>query len=336
MCLERSLSVLMVFEQLLCGGFETHLYSLCKYLRGRGHQITLHGRLVADVWKKEYADLGIGITLKPEQGQYDVIHAHPLLWGLLRGHELSLRLSRPLVVTYHGPYLEAIQEVRRGASAIIAVSQEVYNCVGTGQIIENGIDLDNFAPVPHVNCGSFVASYVGRLTSERCAMVEALIDACEIAGAKCEIIGADQWPGMRQLDRKYEDVIWHGAHMDTRALVARSDVVFSTGRGVREAMSMGRPAVVLNSMGYDGLVTPENVELLRTHNFSGRAMYRHFSVQAIADDIMVLKNNKGFRKDLTSWGVDYAKRHFALHDMALHTETVYRDVLVKHARNRAQ
>lgn len=328
MCVEQSLSILMVFEQLLCGGFETHLYSLCKYLRGRGHQITLHGRLVADVWKKEYADLGISITMKPEQGQYDVIHAHPLLWGLLRGHELSLRLSRPLVVTYHGPYLEAIQEMRRGASAIIAVSQEVHNRVGTGEIIENGIDLDCFAPLPHMSCGGFVATYVGRLTSERYAMVEALIDACEIAGAKCEIIGEDQCPGMRQSDRKYGDVIWHGAHMDIRALVARSDVVFSTGRGVRESMSMGRPVAVLNSMGYDGLVTPENVELLRAYNFSGRAAGRDCSAQSIARDITALRNDKGFRKELSSWGVDYARKHFGLRDMAVYTEAVYRKVLV--------
>lgn len=318
----HGLNILMIFEQLIDGGFETHLYGLCKYLKRLGHEITLYGKAIDDIWREQYAELDINFVSKPEQGQYDVIHAHSLFWAVLRGHELSLRLSRPLVITYHGLFLEGIDEARRGASAIIAVSREVQKLVGSGEIIENGIDLEYFKPVPKED-DDFVVTYLGRLDSSRHDMIETLIEACGIAGVKCEIIG-DRLEFVH-----YPHVTWHGVHMDVRPYVARSSAVFSTGRGIREAMSMGRPVVVLNSMGYDGIITPENVELLRKYNFSGRATGKDFDVQDIADDIMILKNNPETWQYLAKWSREYARENFSLHHMALYTDAIYRKVLGK-------
>ena len=55
-----------------------------------------------------------------------------------------------------------------------------------------------------------------------------------------------------------------------RAAMQWADLVCTSGRGVYEALSCGKNAMVVNWCGIDGMVTPESILELRKCNCSGR------------------------------------------------------------------
>jgi len=52
-----------------------------------------------------------------------------------------------------------------------------------------------------------------------------------------------------------------------------SDLVSGSGRGIMEAMAVGKPVIILNKSGMGQIVTPSNIDDVAYYNFSGR----HFS-----------------------------------------------------------
>jgi hypothetical protein len=63
------------------------------------------------------------------------------------------------------------------------------------------------------------------------------------------------------------------------------DIVITSGRGAIEAMMCGCVPLIMADCGDDGLVTPENFEILMHFNFSGRATKRSFNEIELAAEI---------------------------------------------------
>jgi hypothetical protein len=83
--------------------------------------------------------------------------------------------------------------------------------------------------------------------------------------------------GEQEVDRAVTEagaVLWKseypGHHWDAQVLIGSVDIVAGTGRGVCEAISCERAAIVIGKFGCDGMVTPANIDALEEFNFSGR------------------------------------------------------------------
>jgi len=86
-----------------------------------------------------------------------------------------------------------------------------------------------------------------------------------------------------------------------------ADVVVSLGRGVVEAMLCGRVPLVFDVHGGDGLVTPDNFDLLRHCNFSGRSLRHEYTIADLVGE---------FGKYRPAYGVELRKRALAGHGLA--------------------
>jgi len=69
---------------------------------------------------------------------------------------------------------------------------------------------------------------------------------------------------------KFKNPVW-----DIEREIRQNELIISLGRGACEALSCGRPVLVLDSRPYqplmaDGLITPGNINEFSTCNFSGR------------------------------------------------------------------
>lgn len=317
------LKILLVTGNLLLGGLETHVYDLCCGLLTRGHQVSLYAPYIEAELRHRLVQKGVTLTNRPEAAEFDIIHAHPWTWGLLRGLELSILTNKPLVATYHGRYRIVWDELRRHGAQIIAVSAEVQSYLGSGTVIENGIDVNWFKPVGTAPASDpFTISFVGRLGGERWRAVNVLAEVSDALGLQLHVVG-DHKNLENQPVVKKKDIVWHGPLADIRPVLRASHVVFTTGRGVREAMASGRPVAVLNSLEYDGVVTEENVGVLRYYNFSGRATRRRPVKDLLATDIERLITDSRYWSYLATWGRQYAEEHFRIETMIDAHEKIY-------------
>jgi tetratricopeptide (TPR) repeat protein len=67
--------------------------------------------------------------------------------------------------------------------------------------------------------------------------------------------------------------------------INKSDIVFSLGRGIIEAMMCGRVPIVFDSNGGDGIVTSKNIGDLMKRNFSGRTRNQLFTKDDLVAEI---------------------------------------------------
>jgi len=89
----------------------------------------------------------VSFTCSCEKGKYDIVHAH---FGLTLVSMLFVRV--PVVVTFHGsdllvnPTKYISRLLAPMASKVILVSQKLKECLGYGEVISCGIDVQKFAP----------------------------------------------------------------------------------------------------------------------------------------------------------------------------------------------
>lgn len=69
-------------------------------------------------------------------------------------------------------------------------------------------------------------------------------------------------------------------------VLARHDVVVSIGKTVQYAMAMGIPVYNYDRFGGSGYITPENVLVEESANFSGRSFFTKKTAEQIADEIV--------------------------------------------------
>lgn len=85
--------------------------------------------------------------------------------------------------------------------------------------------------------------------------------------------------------------------------IAGAEVVMSLGRGVLEAMALGRAAYVFGVAGVDGWVTADSYPVLESDGFSGRAFGNPIDFDALVDDL------SGWSAEMGEVGRDLACRN---------------------------
>jgi glycosyltransferase involved in cell wall biosynthesis len=240
-------------------GSESYTYSVATALLRAGHApICFSPRLGR--MAQHLRDAGVEVTqdLATLEEPVDVIHAH-------HRHEALLAQARfpsvPLVLVAHGvlPWQEHPLRGFAGADLVVAVSEEVAASLLEQHgldprrlwLVRNGVDLERFRAPPPAFPPRRLLALSNKLRPEGLAVLE---QVCSERGLELSVCGSAR-----------------GApRFDVEAALAEADVVVTLGRGVLEATACGRPVIVFDQAGGDGLLTPECFEVFRRRNFSGR------------------------------------------------------------------
>jgi len=258
-------------------GSETLLLTLIEALCEGGCELAVYARHLDRAWADRFCGRDIFLTddLKSlESRSFDLAHVqHSSCLIDVRAVFPQL----PIVFSSLGvlPFLEQPPPFECGIAQYLAISEEVRaNLIDKGipshkiEIVRNLVSESRFSCIKPLSSRPERILVISNRMND--AKKNILREAALFVGATIRFIGgADGATPQKQL----VDAI-NGA-----------DLVVSLGRGVVEAMLCGRVPLVFDIHGGDGLVTPDNLEILRTSNFSGRYYRKEYTVSAFVSEL---------------------------------------------------
>jgi glycosyltransferase involved in cell wall biosynthesis len=332
--------IMHIAETLSFGGLETQLITLCREFIRLGHQPFIFSMVMSPEFQSQLDQAGIDYIVEPTPGGktrnyiaqngIQVLHGHPAA-TLYVGTTIGAELNLPVVITYHGLYGWAWQ-VHKSISHFVCVSQEVYDklspdplAAGKATVIQNGIDCSIFQPSGTGGTGHNIL-FIGRLDPDKYHAVKIVINALSSL-PNIELSVAGSGPYFDQLRLEAPGFVkCLGYIADMPEVINRADIVIGTGRGIREAMACGKPAIALDACGYDGLVTPETIVPLEYQNFSGRSG-RQLNQEYLLQDILKIIDNPAARAEIGQWSRQYALEHYSSTTAALKHLVIYNQLI---------
>lgn len=338
------MDVLMVTADLFTSGLTTHVLSLARALRRRGHRVHLaltHPPTVGHHRKAYLRELEQAevrtLVLPPPAAvvdwcqrpgtHYDLVHVHSAR-SLEHGQRLAAAMGIPLVVTCHGLGLQQphFRPALEAAARLICVGPRIAATLDHFRdklaIIGNGVDLQRFRP--GVREAAFTILYAGRVDRRKRPGVIALCHAVDRLPADVRFWVASNRP---LPSRRAEHLGWRP---DVHRYMARAHVVVGTGLAVREGMASGTACLVLGHR-YHGLVDPESLSEERFPDFSGLdPMDAEPAADAIHRDLALLYGNRPLLNRFMESGRRCAEARFSLEAMVDATLRVYQEALAAH------
>ena len=284
-----------------------------------------------------------GLTDIIKRYNVNIIHAHARIPAWI-SQWVSYVTGCPYITTSHGIYSTGwgMGLITTWGRKVIAVSEDVKKHLVNGfrvspdkiVVIPNGIDLEQFDP-QNIDSSLVEAQlglkeddlkiiYISRLMGARGEIALRLIEAMpEIAKVfprvSLVIVGeGDKFEAIKQMADRFNlrsnqnKVIVTGARLDTPVFMNMADVAVGVGRVALEAMAMEKPVIIAGEAGFMGILGPENFEIARKHNFSGRGADMKTDASNIADAIKTLLADGKIRRELGSFGRQAVVRHFSL------------------------
>ncbi len=334
--------IMHIAENLNFGGLETQLITLCREFIRLGHHPFIFSMVMSPEFRSQLAHAGIDYIVEPSPGEkiknyiaqnrIQVLHGHPAA-TIYVSATLGTELNLPVVVTYHGLYGWAWQ-IHKSISHFVCVSQEVHdklapdpNASGKLTIIQNGIDCNIFKPSGTGGTGYNIL-FIGRLDPDKYYAVKIVINALSsLSNVELSVAGSGSY--FDQLRSEAPGFVkCLGYIADMPEIINKADIVIGTGRGVREAMACGKPAIALDACGYGGLVTPETIGPLEYHNFSGRSGGK-LTEEKFLQDILKIIGNPAARAEIGQWSRQYALEHYSSTAAALKHLVIYNQLITK-------
>lgn len=266
-------------------GSEVFTFTIADFLKRKGARITVLSKYVDDSIRRYFEQIGVKVVqdiANLGEDTFDVAHIHHNVMAM----EVRRRFPNlPLVFLSHGvlPFLEQNPPIDIGISYYLAVSEEVReNILRLGiseqhlEIFRNIVDSNKFSPRTVLPARPSRALILSNKLDE--ATEKTIKSACGRLGI------ATNFAGMR----------FGVIHQDYLPFaINQADIVFTLGRGVIEAMMCGRVPIVLDYLGGDGMVTPDNLEHLMKRNFSSRTYNRKFDVDELVKEIELYQPSFG-------------------------------------------
>lgn len=290
------------------GGAETHILTLARVLRRRGHHVhilsaggayipaLISSKIDHTTLPLDRKDI-VSVTRSAKEiwniatsGRYDVVHAHGRIPAFICGMLSKRGGFPPFAVTAHGFYDPA--PPRRAFTLwgrrTIAVSEDVKKFIvekykldpGSVDVIINGVDTDVPAHQPSKRLRIVTAS---RLDSDT-ALCPTLLcelmprirkDHPELDPTLTVVGGGDRLSEMREAARLANAqspgaVTVAGSVLDMPSILARADIFVGSSRAALEAMAAGVPVVLCSDMGCDGVLDETNLKRAEETNFTCR------------------------------------------------------------------
>lgn len=302
------LRILLVATRMGIGGAETHILTLSRALKKRGHHVCIissggaylpalisaqieHVTLPLDCKDirsvtKSYREIWKIATV----GRYDVVHAHGRIPAFICGM-LSRRAGfPPFAVTAHGFYDPA--PPRRALTLWgrrnIAVSEDVKSFIvekykldpASIDIITNGVDTD--VP-PHQESTRLRIVTASRLDGDT-ALTPTLLcelmprirrDFPHLDPTLTVVGGGSKLPELREAARLANSqspgaITVAGNALDMPSILARADIFVGSSRAALEAMAASVPVILCSDMGCDGVLDETNLRRAEETNFTCR------------------------------------------------------------------
>jgi|GEM_PF-1641380 len=257
-------------------GSEVYTLTIAEWLKRAGHEVVVYSKYV-DKIKIEFDRLSIPVVQNLSEikdQKFDIAHVHHNINAIeVRYHFPKL----PIVFLSHGviPFLEQPPSNEIGISKYLAVSNEVKN-----NLIEHGINAENITIIGNlVDTNKFRLHVPPNPSPKNVLVISAKID--EVSANKiieaCKLLGLQyKFVGGRFGEVTQEKLI---------ELINQSDLIFSLGRGIIEAILCERVSFVFDKNGGDGIVTSFNYDQIASSNFSGRCYSKQFSIEEIVNEI---------------------------------------------------
>lgn len=320
------------------GGLHENVFSTVAYSLDKGYKTTVlckEGPFAERLRRKgsqviitdfESIDNTVEKVLFEKVSNFDVIHTHP---GPSRKVAMILadRLDLPIVMTFHGMWLDSIIRYSDKLSAIITVSEGVKdflkNKVNKNShkfvVIPNGVDRKTFKPPKSLKLkkNKLNISLVTRLDKDKEFIIKLFYEALSFTnenyksevnwtivgtGTELEKIKKEVLT-ITQAKHKVNFVGWQtGKKLKT--YYQKSDIVIAPGRSALEAMACGKPVIAIGSKKYNGLVTKNNWLEGVYSNFGGFGnKFDDYVRGTIEKELEILIENQQIRKDLGKLGL---------------------------------
>lgn len=257
-------------------GSELFTYTLAKYLKNLGHNVTLYTKYIDELkilFDKLHIEVVNDLELVKDK-KFDIAHTHHNLLAI----EVRYYFPKlPIVFMSHGiiPFLEQPPAFDIGISTYLAVSDEVKeNLVSLGvnkekiEVFYNKVDPLLFKEEKKINKIPQKALVISNKIDEKTEKI--IKEACSELNISVDFIG-----------KRFCKV----SPLVVAKKINSSDIIFSLGRGIIEAMMCGRIPIIIDSNGGDGIVLPTNVKDYLKKNFSGRTRNRMFTVKELIEEI---------------------------------------------------
>ena len=288
-----------VFFNAPLGGLQAHVQAQCKALQHSGNEavvmckpgpfsLKLEEQGVT-VLKSDFSSIELSVESAIAAGPFDIVHAHPFKSRKV-GLKVAQTLELPLIVTFHGNYLDDISSWDQYADTIICVSPALRDNIVSRNILPaskillltNSVDTRIYYPRIRDNAQDTIkSSSTSSATDEpRVAIASRfdedkkfIIDLLKKTWQLCEEkrafdiywMVAGHGTLLEEIVRQAEElnqaackqlVSFHG-WLDEEALAEfynQADLCVGPGRCALEAMACAKPVIALGSQGYVGLL----------------------------------------------------------------------------------
>lgn len=180
-----------------------------------------------------------------------------------------------IVFTSHG-IRPAIEWPLPGADAYVAVSEDIQRFIPySSRVIRNPINVRKFKPSKPIHASLKRVAFMSNNQGWVRSVVE---EAADLAGVELRVFGGE-----------------HRTN-DPVAAMNWADLVIGVGRTALEGLACGRNVICLDHLGGEGLLTEENIEAVRTSNFSGRLYRRWYTPRALAEEMALYDPERSLRQ----------------------------------------
>lgn len=344
------MNILMALSQLEVTGAEVYATTVGNELTRRGHNVfyvsdTLTKPTQGPVFKLRFNKRSIlrrfwhvfYLIYLIKKHHIQLVHAHSRASGWSSYVACKLT-STPMITTVHGR--QPVHASRKAFHALgyraVAVCEDIAHQIidnlgvdpAKVQVLRNGIETDQFQPVPAPANPKPVIAIIGRLSGPKGELCYRLLDeVLDLDAYRVRIVSGTQVP--ERFSRFKEKAEFVGYVDDVPALLANCDLVIGAGRVAMEALLCGRPAFAIGEAKAIGLVTESNLAEALASNFGD------IGPQDLAIDFAVLKQL--IAEALASKAVPEAIRlriqdEYGLQGIVSGLESIYQDAVVETLR----
>ncbi|MBN2898810.1 MAG: glycosyltransferase family 4 protein [Clostridia bacterium] len=282
----------------------------------------------------------------------DIIHTHGRIPSLIGGVVATLTKSK-FMTTVHAMYkLNSYKWLSLFGKETICISDDIRQHVIRNYnvekekitVIPNCIDTNLF--VPGEESGStFTVGYVSRMEGELAdraiEVAEMLTDYAyrEHSEIKLLIVGDGLdfnrvVSQVNQISKRIADqdqakmieILLLGKRTDIPDLMHQMDVVVCVSRVALEAMSCGKPVILLGGEGYEGLLTKESYAHAKGSNFTGRTSTMVFEGVGFIEQIDSLRKSPDYRRKLGEWGRARIEESYSIDQIVDETIKIYKSL----------
>jgi hypothetical protein len=237
-------------------GTQSYLEAVVPALRALGHDVelyTLHSGALAD--RLRAAGFVVHDRDAALDPGYDVVHAQHASTAL----EVRAMLPKvPIVFASHSWFFDIEDPPREANLAAVLVFNDIVAERVRASVLGGEVPVHRLTQ-PVVIGTTDQARIASRRTARRAlamsrtlsTRISPLREACRAAGIELTVVGQSDEP-----------------LLDTATEMMRADIVFTSGRGVLEALALGRAAFVYDELGEAGFVTEDSYPSLESCGFT--------------------------------------------------------------------